>query len=531
MVSSILHSSSVDKNTDRGAWSPHDQRAITETLSSQLSFSVLESIYPRTLVARILTQTRRWEQRERTLSQVVMVYVLITWMLLPLLTPRRALGRLVAAARLLGIYTGPTLPTAAALVYRRKQLGVMPLRRLFEQICLPLATPQTPGAFRFGRRLVSIDGTSFDVADTPANARAFGYQGERKRGKQTTPSSERLPQSPFPKLRALLLVEDGTHAMIGARFAPVRVSEQALLPGVLSRLTPGMLLTLDAGLRSARTIEQILAHGADVIGRVAAGDFARPWKILPDGSSLVRLQANAYGLQHDLLIRVIEYRLQDAIAVPIAQQRRSRSTSGTRAPKRTELYRICTTLLDPREAPAREVAGCYHERWEEEVVIDEGKTHQLVFPMLGSKSPLLVIQQAYAMLLGHYLVRVWMHRSGQQEAGLDTDRLSFTETIEVLNVALTLGTLLDRPQATGWQERLRQMVRQKDLRLPERRVRSYPRVVKQSHNRFERKRESDVGFRAPQAQAQWEQYLMIMAKVTDLVDSCTAIETDPILLI
>ncbi|GCE07168.1 IS4 family transposase [Dictyobacter aurantiacus] len=533
MIASILHSSSVDKNPARDAVPQHDQRASTETLSSQLSFSVLESIYPRTLVARILTQTRRWEQRERKLSQLVMVYVLITWMLLPLLTPRRALGRLVNAARLLGTYDGPALPTAAALVYRRRKLGVMPLRRVFEQVCLPLATPQTPGAFRFGRRLVSIDGTSFNVADTPANARAFGYQGENKQAKKTTTSkpSERLPQSPFPKLRALLLVEDGTHAIIGARFAPVRVSEPALLPGVLSQLTPGMLLTLDAGLRSARTFEQIRAQGADVIGRIASGDFMRPWQVLADGSSLVRLKAKDDGLQQDLLIRIIEYRLQDDIAIPIAQQRRSRSTSGTRAPKQPELYRICTTLLDPREAPAREVAGSYHERWEEEVVIDEGKTHQLVVPMLGSKSPLLVIQQAYALLLGHDLLRVWMHRSAQQEAGLDTDRLSFTETIEVVNVALTLGTVLDLPQATGWQERLREMVRQRDLRLSERRVRSYPRVVKQSHNRFERKRETDVGFRAPQAQASWEQYLMIMAKVTDLVDSYTTIETDPILLI
>jgi hypothetical protein len=521
MISSILHFSSVDKNADHRALSAHDPRVLTDPLSSQLSFSVLETIYPRALVERILTQTRRWEQRERKLSQLVMVYLLIAWMLLPLLTPRRTLGRLVAAARLLGTYTGPTLPTAAALVYRRKQLGVLPLRRLFEQVCLPLATPQTPGAFRFGRRLVSADGTSFSVADTPNNARTFGYQGESKQAKEEASSSHRPPQSPYPKLRACLLVEDGTHAIIGACFAPVCVSEPALLPQVLKRVTSGMLVTLDAGLRSAATFEQISRQGADVIGRLHAGDFLQPWRILPDGSYLIRLKAKDYGLCEDLILRVIEYRLQDEIAEPIALQRRSRSTSGTRDPKEPALYRVGTTLLDPHEAPAREVAACYHERWEEEVVIDEGKTHQLVFPMLSSKSPLLVIQQAYAVLLGHYLLRAWMHRAARQEPGLDTDRLSFTETIEVVNVALSLGPLLDQPQAVGWQERISELVRQKDLRLPERRVRSYPRVIKQSNSRFARKRESDVGFRAPEPQAQWDQYLVIMEHLTELMKHST----------
>jgi hypothetical protein len=512
MISSILHSSFVDKRAD------HDRRVSTETLSSQLSFSVLESVYPRALVEHILTQARRWEQRERKLSHLVMVYLLIAWMLLPLLTPRRTLGRLVGAARVLGTSTGPVLPTAAALVYRRKKLGVLPLRRVFEQACLPLATPQTPGAFRFGRRLTSIDGTSFPVADTPANARTFGYQGESKQEKKAAASSSDRPtQSPYPKLRACLLVEDGTHAIIGACLAPVRVSEPALLPQVLKRVTPGMLVTLDAGLRSAATFEQISRQGADVIGRLHAGDFLQPWRLLPDGSYLIRLKAKDYGLCDDLILRVIEYRLQDDIAEPIALQRRSRSTSGTRDPKEPELYRIGTTLLDPCEAPAREVAACYHERWEEEVVIDEAKTHQLVFPMLSSKSPLLVIQQAYAVLLGHYLLRAWMHRAARQESGLDTDRLSLTETIEVVNVALSLGPLLDLPQAAGWQERIGQLVRQKDLRLPERRVRSYPRVIKQSNSRFAGKRATDVGFRVPEPHAQWEQYLVVVDNIMELM--------------
>ena len=87
----------------------------------------------------------------------------------------------------------------------RSRLGGTPLRRLYEQVVQPLATRATKGAWHRGRRLVSLDGSSLDVADTAGNGTAFGYPGA-SRG-----------ESAFPKLRFVALVENGTPVLFGAK--------------------------------------------------------------------------------------------------------------------------------------------------------------------------------------------------------------------------------------------------------------------------------------------------------------------------
>ena len=138
----------------------------SDKLAQLVSVELLTRLYPRELVCQILTEQHRWEQRESKLSHVLMVYYVIVLSLFPRLGLRDVYGRLTRAWHWLGELMEQRLPSAGALCYRRGTLGIGVLRRLFRQVCRPLATQQTPGAFRFGLRLMAIDSTLEDVADS-----------------------------------------------------------------------------------------------------------------------------------------------------------------------------------------------------------------------------------------------------------------------------------------------------------------------------------------------------------------------------
>src|SRR6266571_5170989 len=163
------------------------------------------------------------------------------------------------------------------------------------------------------------------------------------------------------------------------------------------------------------------------------------------------------------------------------------------------------TLLDPVAAPAKEVAACYHERWELELVYDEVQEHQLSTPILLSQTAMGVMQEAWALLLGHYALRAWMMQSAQQSPEMDVDRLSFTQAICVLGTALTLSVPLQWTPKQQWQPRVVQDLRQSDSLLPaKRRVRSYPRVIKAASTRFFVKQDKDVPFLFPDQTTTWK---------------------------
>ncbi len=251
------------------------------------------------------------------------------------------------------------LPTAAALVYRRRQLGTPVMRHLFQRVCHPMATEQTRGAFRFGLRLMAIDGTLDEVADTQANVQYFG---RRSLGKH---------QSPFPQVRCVYLAEVGTHAMVDAVFAPCRVAEQRLTPVLLSRsVQPGMLVLLDRGIGSAAALSTLVHKPqAHALARLKAGQFTHAQQVLSDGSYLVTL--HPVGLPA-VQVRIIEYRIEPHIAERLATFPSSQ-TSNHADPN--QLHRLVTTLLNPQQAPALELIPCYHERWEIEACIAEQKPH------------------------------------------------------------------------------------------------------------------------------------------------------------
>jgi Insertion element 4 transposase N-terminal/Transposase DDE domain len=438
-------------------------------LSHALRLPLLEKYYPRELVAELLSQCHAWEERERKLSQLLIVYYIIALSLFRQFNVTEVFAHLCRALRWLWPDPSLALPSGGALTARRQSLGVTVMRLLFRRCCRPLATPATKGAFALGLRLMAIDGTLDEVPDTPANALHFGRL------------SSGPNQSAYPQVRCLFLLEVGTHAIIDAVAARCKGSEQALSHCLLRSLESAMLLMSDRNFFSVNWIASVQQRGAQVLCRLAAGLFTQPSRTLSDGSYLVSLPRKG---QEPLIVRVIEYDLHPVVAAELALLPPSRSSP---LAKPGQKHRLLTTLLDPEKAPALELIQLYHERWEIEVSIDEIKIHQRLCPKpLRSKSPELLYQEFYGLLLAHYAVRACMHEAACR-AELDPDRLSFTHALHVLDTACYEFALVEASELPRLRQRLLAELCQSQFLLPTRRLRFCPRVVKRPFSNFRRK--------------------------------------------
>lgn len=434
-----------------------------------LRLPFLETCYPRELVCELLSKCHAWEQRERKLSQLLIVYYVIALSLFRQFNVTEVFAHLSRGLR--WVWPDPciALPTGGALTARRESLGIVVMRLLFRQCCRLLASPQTKGAFAFGLRLMAVDSTLDEVPDTPANALHFGRLTSGK------------SQSPFPQVRCLYLAEVGTHAIVDAVLARCKASEQALAWVILRSIQSAMLVMTDRNFLSVNWLAAVQQRGAHVLCRLAAGYFTQRSRTLCDGSYLVTLRRKG---QAPLILRVIEYQLHPLLAQDLALLPASRTC---RRANPLEVHRLVTTLLDPQQAPALELISLYHERWEIELVIAEVKVHQRLSPQpLRSKSPELLYQELYGLLLAHYAVRAWMHQSALQ-ADLDPDRLSFTHALHVLDTACYEFAIVAAEELPRLQERLLADLREPKTLLPPRRLRFCPRVVKRAFSSFYRK--------------------------------------------
>jgi hypothetical protein len=278
------------------------------------------------------------------------------------------------------------------------------LRLLFEAVARPLASEATRGAFYRQWRLMSVDGTCLDLADTPANEQEFGRPG----------SSRREGGGAFPQLRLVALSETGTHAICAAAMGPLSSGENALADELVPRLEPGMLCLADRGFYSFQRFQTARQTGAQLLWRVSANMLLPREQQLPDGSYLTRVYANQpdqRARRDGHQVRVVEYQVDDGLSDP--EQR----------------YRLLSTILEPDHAPAGELGGLYHERWEIENALDELKVHQRgPRVVLRSKAPDGVYQEAYGYLCTHYAIRRLMHDAALT-GDLDPDRLSFTRSV------------------------------------------------------------------------------------------------------
>lgn len=302
------------------------------------------------------------------------------------------------------------LPSTAAIVQARQRVGVRLFRELFHAVAGPLATPATPSAFLGGLRLMAIDGSTLDVADTPENAHAFGR-----------PATGRGGHGAFPQLRLVALIETGTHVLCDVVLRPSRGGEVPAARHLLRSVEAGMLLLWDRGFHGYDLVRRTLARGAHVLGRTKANVVLPPETVLPDGSYISTLYPSPTARrrrQDGIVVRVIEYALD------------------TPAGPGTERYRLLTSLLDPVAFPAQTLAATYHERWEIETTLDEVKVHQWAHPQpLRSKHPREVVQELYGLLLAHLAIRTLMYHAALHD-GVDPDRLSFTGALRVLRRAI-----------------------------------------------------------------------------------------------
>ena len=373
-------------------------------LSDRISLGVIARAVPPARVRQVLAETGRAGERERDLPAPVMVYYAIALALYMGSSTREVLRCLLEGLRWLWGAEAVKIAGKSGISQARSRLGEAPLRRLYEDLVQPVATRASKGAWYRGWRLASLDGTCLDVADTEENRAEFGAPGA-SRG-----------ESAFPQLRLVALVENGTHVLFGARLGRYAEGEATLARAVLGALRPGMLCLADRQFFGHALWRRAAETGADLLWRVK-GNLRLPREtVLPDGSFLTTLYPSEGDRRHrtaGLQVRVVEYRLE---GVPDAEP----------------FYRVVTTILDPQRAPAAELAALYHERWEVEVALAELKTQlRGARVVLRSKTPELVRQEVWGLLLAHFAVRGLMHEAALQ-ADEDPDRLSFSHAVRVV---------------------------------------------------------------------------------------------------
>ena len=409
------------------------------------------------LVRESLHDTRRVNPRACVLSHEHTTWILLAMGILTDLSVRSVYQH----ARRLAV--GDPIPTRSALCQARQRLGVAPLRTLFERVVHPLTDDQTPGATCGGLRRVAMDGTKLDVPDTPANAAAFGR-----------PSGGR-GDGAFPQVHKVSLVELGSRAELAFLVKPCRRNEAVIAWGLRRHIHPGMLVLADREFYGFALWQAFSSRGAELLWRVRSSITLTPFEVLPDGSYLARIYPEPRDRRRDRrgqTVRVIKYTLDD--------------------PQRAghhQVHVLMTTLLDAEAHPAIDLILCYHERWEQETMFDEQKTHHdPVRPgkaaQLRSGTPAGVVQELYALSLGHFVTQA-LRVTAARAQGIDPDRISFLGTLRVLRCRLPECDSRDPSAFVAWWERLIWEIGREILEP--RRHRVNPRVVKHQVSNYAKK--------------------------------------------
>jgi len=374
-------------------------------ITDYISLGVIAKFFPVEKIHDVLEQTNRASVRERDLPAHVVVYYVIALALYMRSSYREVLRCLLEGVQwMLDPSAKVRVAGKSGISQARSRLGVEPVKKLYDTVVTPIAEKQTKGAWFRQWRLVSLDGSTLDVADTAENDEAFGRPGT-SRG-----------SSAFPKIRFVALLENGTHVLWAAHMDPYATDELTLAEKVIPSLRKGMLCMADRFFPSYKLWRMAAKTGADLLWRTRQNARLDVEKRLPDGSYLSRIYASTSDRRNGrngIIVRVIDYRLKDV--------------EGSEP-----LYRLITTILDHEQAPAKELAALYHERWEIETTLDELKTHlrgaQIV---LRSKTPDLARQEFFGLMMAHFAVRGLMHEAALK-ADEDPDGLSFLHSVHVV---------------------------------------------------------------------------------------------------
>ena len=374
-------------------------------ITDYISLGVIAKTFPLTQVRSVLARTAKASIRQRDLPAHVVVYYVIALALYMHSSYREVLRCLLEGIQWL---RNPSAKLKVAgksgISQARTRLGWEPVRRLHDEVVKPIAVRATKGAWYRGWRLVSLDGSTLDVADEKANEEAFGRPGA-SRG-----------SSAYPQIRFVSLVENGTHVLFGSQLADYGTGEIALAKTVLAWFRKGMLCLADRQFFGFEFWNRGRSTGADLLWRIKKNLRLACEPRLADGSYLSRIYPSERDWRrktNGVVVRVIDYGLEGvAGAEPID--------------------RLVTSILDHEKAPAKELAALYHERWEIETALDELKAHlRGAKIVLRSKTPDLVRQEFYGLMMAHFAIRGLMHEAALQ-ADEDPDRLSFLHAVRVV---------------------------------------------------------------------------------------------------
>lgn len=382
-------------------------------LADHLAVAYLAMNCPLQRVRQVLQELGAQSKRRRDLPAEVLVFYVMALCLYRRAAYEEVLRVVVEGLRsIYGDEIGQTVAGKAAISQGRTRLGAEPLARLYALQVQPIGPPDMPGVWYRGFRVMGLDGSTLEVADEAANAQHYGYPGA-SRG-----------SSAFPQLRFAALAECGTHVLVGAQMGPHRSSEQELAMRVLERADASMLILADRGFVGYPMWRAANQRGSKLVFRLRENQVLPVERVLSDGSYLSTLYGSTKarrdarrGLGSDecFTVRVIEYELKGA----------------ARGQEQATTYRLLTNWLDAEQAPAVELAALYHRRWKIEEALDEIKTHLNDSMTLRSKTPELVRQEFYALLIAHAAIRRLMVMAAQQTSQVAED-LSFTAAVNVL---------------------------------------------------------------------------------------------------
>ncbi len=367
----------------------------------EVGIAVFAEAFPLEKIREILKATGREGKRKRQLPATMMVYYVIALGLFVSVGCREVLRLLLDGP----MWIWPEqirVATESAITQARQRLGAAPIERLYREQVVPIAKKITRGAWFRRWRVVTIDGSTLDVADSDKNAAAFGRPGA-SRGR-----------SAYPQTRVVGFVENGTHVVFGAEMDRYDVGEVTIARRILPLLRRNMLCLADRNFANYPLWKQACTTGAALVWRAKMRFVLPKLRKLPDGSYLAKFYPSAKHRREDregILVRLIEYRID-----------------GFR-----DDYRLVTNILDPLQGLAIELARLYSERWTIETALDELKTHlRGRAVVLRSKLPELVRQDVYGLLLAHFGIRSIMHDAALSE-DISTAELSFVHTLRVVH--------------------------------------------------------------------------------------------------
>jgi hypothetical protein len=398
----------------------------------------LTQIVPFDMIEEILIETRAVQARARDLPSRVVVYLLLAGCLFADLGYGQIWHRLTAGLDGLEVAT----PTAGAMCQARRRIGIAPMKALFDLLRGPAAGIATTATRWRGLLVCAIDGTIMTVADSAANLTDYPKHAGNHGG------------SGYPLIRVLVLVACGTRTIIDAVFGTTAVGETTYTHQLLPSMRTDMIVLLDRNFAAKQLLAAIDTTGAEFLVRLKNGRTTPVLRRYPDGSYLSTLGGVA--------VRVINAEI----------------TIGTATGRHTGLYRLATTLLDHHRYPASGLVTLYHQRWEIETAFLEIKSTILGGKVLRARTPTGVVQEIYALLVTYQILRIAMADATSARPSIDPDRAGFTLALhaardQVVQAAgIIADTVIDLVGVIG-------RLVLANL-LPDRRVRTSPRIVKRA---------------------------------------------------